>query len=409
MGDCEKMRYKYLILGAGPAGLTMANRLMQNGETSICVLEKERIAGGLCRSKIVDDAPLDIGGGHFLDTKHPDVNEFLFQYMPKAEWKEFDRDSRILLDGKEIGYPIESNIWQLEIEEQVDYLKSIAQAGCNIGEPIPVLFCDWINWKLGKKIAEKYMIPYNTKMFGENLGELGTYWLDKLPNVSFEQVVLSCLKRKAYGTQPGHVRFLYPIKYGYGELWARMADTIHEHIRYESQIISIDFDNRRVRTSMGEEYEGEYIITTIPWTSIETYRGVPDHIIDSISKLKHSSVEIRYFEDKIETKAHWLYVPDTDIPYHRILVRSNFSEGKGYWTETNSSRIESFDKEEKLYSHINEYAYPMNTINKPRIMEDILGFAKNHGIIGLGRWGEWQHYNSDVTVKKAIELADTMV
>lgn len=27
------------------------------------------------------------------------------------------------------------------------------------------------------------MLPYNKKMFGDELNELGTYWLEKLPNV----------------------------------------------------------------------------------------------------------------------------------------------------------------------------------------------------------------------------------
>ena len=45
---------KYLILGAGPAGLTLANKLKQMGITDFCVLEKEKTAGGLCRSADVD-------------------------------------------------------------------------------------------------------------------------------------------------------------------------------------------------------------------------------------------------------------------------------------------------------------------------------------------------------------------
>ena len=36
------MKMKYLILGAGPSGLTLANRLKQMGETSFFVLEKEK-------------------------------------------------------------------------------------------------------------------------------------------------------------------------------------------------------------------------------------------------------------------------------------------------------------------------------------------------------------------------------
>ena len=42
----------------------------------------------------------------------------------------------------------------------------------------------------------------------------------------------SCLTKKAYGTQPGHTQFYYPKKYGYGELWLRMADSIKGQIEY---------------------------------------------------------------------------------------------------------------------------------------------------------------------------------
>lgn len=57
---------KYLILGAGPAGLAFANKLKKNGKTDFLVLEKEIEAGGLCRSAMVDDFPFDIGGGAFF-------------------------------------------------------------------------------------------------------------------------------------------------------------------------------------------------------------------------------------------------------------------------------------------------------------------------------------------------------
>ena len=198
---------KYLILGAGPAGLTIGNRLRQKGVTDFLILEKNSEAGGLCRSIEVDGAPFDIGGGHFLDVRRPKVNEFLFEFMPKEEWNEFVRDSRIEMNGRMINHPIEANIWQMEIEDQVNYLKSIALAGCNTGKTMPLDFVSWIYWKLGDRIADDYMIPYNQKMFGQDLNELGTYWLSKLPNVSFEETLLSCLTKKAYGEQPGHTRF----------------------------------------------------------------------------------------------------------------------------------------------------------------------------------------------------------
>ena len=41
-------------------------------------------------------------------------------------------------------------------------------------------------------------------------------------------------------------------------------------------------------------------------------------------------------------------------------------------------------------------------------MERLLSFMREKGIYGLGRWGEWQHYNSDVVVDRAMALADSL-
>ncbi|MBR6487143.1 MAG: FAD-dependent oxidoreductase [Lachnospiraceae bacterium] len=395
---------KYLILGAGPAGLTFANRLLQNGIDDFLVIEKENEAGGLCRSREVDGSPLDTGGGHFLDVKNPIVLDFLFEFMPKEMWDEYERDSRIVVNGNTINSPIEANIWQLSLKDQVEYLKSIAIAGCNLGTEMPEKFVDWIYWKLGNKIAEDYMIPYNRKMFGENLDELGTYWLNKLPNVSFEETLISCLEKKAYGTQPGHARFLYPKKYGYGELWLRLAEKLGDRIRYNVSVEKLDLDTLTVN----DTYTAENIVTTIPWSDIKEIKGVDRETQEDIGKLKHSSTVIEYTDEKLDTKAHWIYYPDPNLSYHRILVRHNFCPGsKGYWTETNLSRFDEKGKDENYY-FINKYAYPLNTVGKQEIMKKLLNKAAEKKVYGLGRWGEWQHYNSDVVVALGIELADKL-
>lgn len=395
---------KYLILGAGPAGLTFANRLLQNGIDDFLVLEKEDEAGGLCRSKEVGGAPLDIGGGHFLDVRNPEVLDFLFPFMDEALWDKYERDSRIVVNGNTINSPIEANIWQMKLEDQVKYLKSIAVAGCNIDKPIPERFVDWIYWKLGDKIARDYMIPYNQKMFGEDLDELGTYWLDKLPSVSFEETLISCLEKKAYGTQPGHAQFYYPREYGYGELWLRLADALGDRIVYNSPVKKLDMEGRKVN----DDYSADFIINTVPLTGIDEIKGMEDKLLEDLRKLKHSSVVVEYVDENLNTKAHWIYYPDPELSYHRILVRHNFCPGsKGYWTETNLNRFDRNSKFENNY-YINEYAYPLNTIGKNEIMQKLLSYMVEKSIFGLGRWGEWQHYNSDVVVARALKLADKM-
>lgn len=406
----------YLILGAGPAGLSFANMLKKlRPDKTIMVLEKEETAGGLCRSKDVDGSALDIAGGHFLDVRRPKVNEFLFEFMPEDEWNIFDRDSRIDMGTYEIGHPFEANIWQMPQDEQVKFLKSIAVAGCNLETPMPEKFTEWIVWKLGQKVADAYMLPYNSKMFGGALEELGTYWLNKLPNVSFEDTLLSCLNRKPYGTQPGHAQFYYPKKYGYGELWLRMAKALGDQIEYRKTVSEINVTERTVKCSDGTEYHGTRIVTTIPWNSIGTIVNCDSKIKDSIKELKHTGTEIRYVPENLDTKAHWIYVPDENVSYHRILVRHNFCAGsKGYWVETNLNRLSIAAKENVItsdseqYAYANEYTYPLNTINKPEVMRNLLDYMRGFEIYGLGRWGEHEHYNSDLTVELGMKLATTL-
>lgn len=398
---------KWLVLGAGPAGIAFANCLKDAGVNDFIVLEAKEEAGGLCRTKIVDGAPLDIGGGHFLDVRRPHVCDFIFRFMPKKEWVLYERDSRIALGNELIGHPLEANIWQLTPDMQVEYLKSIATAGSNLGKAVPEKFVDWIYWKLGGRIANDYMLPYNRKLFGDDLDILGTYWLEKLPNVSFEETLLSCLNRKPYGTQPGHAQFYYPREYGYGEVWLRMADAIRGHIEYHATVTSIDAVNRVITTISGKEYQAERVITTIPWKSFELIGLEQLSVNVDVEELRHTGVEVSYYSENQESEAQWIYVPNENISYHRILSRKTFCPGsRGYWTETNLTRAEGKNKE---HVYRNEYAYPLNTLEKPNIMKNLLSAMKKKQIYGLGRWGEHEHYNSDVVVERAMHLAEILL
>ncbi len=395
---------RYLIIGAGPSGLTFANRLLQWGETDFIVLEQEEVPGGLCRSALVEGSPLDIGGGHFLDVRRPAVLDFVFGFMPQEEWGTYDRISKISIHGQMIGSPIESYIWQLEEKLQAAYLKDIAAAGCNTGENPPERFVDWIYWKLGRRIAEDYMLPYNRKMFGENLDQLGTYWLEKLPNVSYEDTLQSCREKRFCGSQPGHAQFFYPKHTGYGEVWRRMAERLGAKLKLGEAITRLDCQSR---TANGN-YTADVIVNTAPWTSFEHIEGLSEAGRAVVDSLRHSAVVIDYFSGQMPTDAQWIYYPDAELAYHRILVRHNFCPGStGYWTETNATR--ALPLADSQFRHINPYAYPLNTIGKNEHIQTLLRELAAQSVIGLGRWGEWQHDNSDVVVSKALALADSLM
>lgn len=395
--------YRYLILGGGPSGLTLAHSLEHAGtpRNEILVIEKQSRAGGLCRSEIVDGAPIDVGGGHFLDVKRKEVLDFLFQFMPRDEWDLYDRVSKIRIRGREVDHPLEANLWQFPSEVQADYLESIAQAGCVRGEVAPESFAAWISWKLGDRIAQEYMLPYNRKIWSMDPDLLGTYWLYKLPNVSFRETLLSCLEGKPMGSLPAHGTFLYPKKFGYGEVWRRMGEALGDSLVTNCAVEHIDLGTRTVNG----RWRAQTIVSTIPWTLWKQYCELPKEVLGAIESLKNASIDVDYHPENLNSPAHWIYEPDELIQYHRLLLRSNFVPGAhGYWTETNASRSAPADGER----FHNEFAYPINTLGKPEAVDKIIAWGRTKGIVGLGRWGRWEHMNSDIAVAEALQMASEL-
>jgi len=397
-----KERIKYLILGAGPSGLAFAHTLMAGGEDSFLVLEKESLPGGLCRSLDVDGAPLDIGGGHFLDVRNVEVLGFLFRFMPEGEWSRHTRVARIRLHGVEVDHPLEANLWQLPVAVQADYLESIARAGCVRAEPMPEGFADWCRWKFGDRIADDYMLPYNRKIWRLPLDQLGTYWLYKLPDVSFRETLLSCLQRRMHGALPAHGEFLYPKRHGYGEVWRRMGDALGDRLRLGTPVRGIDLAARTVN----DEFRAEVIVNSIPWTVWADLGALPPDIAAATGRLVNVPIDVDYQPEEAGSPAHWIYEPDEAVSYHRILARPNFVPGaRGHWTETNA-RV---SPPATGFRHRNEFAYPVNTLGKPALVGRIHGWAQENAIVPIGRWGHWEHMNSDVAVARGIEDAGTLI
>lgn len=318
--------------------------------------------------------------------------------MPRKEWQEYKRVSKIRIRGVEIDYPIEANLWQLPLNDQIDFLESIAQAGCIQGSAMPQTFKKWILWKLGKLIAEEYMLPYNRKIWSINLNKLGTYWLYKLPDVSFRDTLQSCLGRRPIGSLPAHENFLYPKKYGYGEIWKRMGKALGDHLLTSTPVSSIDIKDKVINGI----FKTEKIITTIPWTQWLNISHLPESMTKSIKKLNYVSIDVDYKPETLSGNAQWIYDPDEKHTYHRIVCRHNFcKESRGYWTETNATRYRA----QEGWRYRNQYAYPVNTKDKPSSIAEILKWAEKHKIIGVGRWGTWEHMNSDVAVSLGIQAA----
>ena len=320
--------------------------------------------------------------------------------MPREEWNEHKRVSKIRLRGVELDHPLEGNLWQLPVADQIDFLESIAKAGVLRGEPQPEAFADWITWKLGDCIAREYMLPYNRKIWSMDPNALGTYWLYKLPDVSFRETLQSCLEHRMFGALPAHGTFLYPKEHGYGEVWRRMGEALGDQLHLGEKFTSVDPATRTVNG----RYQADCIVNSIPWTAWTEAGPIPDDVRAAIGRLVQVPIDVDYVADTLSTDSHWTYDPDETKSFHRLLLRSNFCPGsKGYWTETNTARSPALVP--GAFRHTNEYAYPVNTLDKPQAVETVKQWAAGQGIYALGRWGQWEHMNSDVATSLAISAA----
>jgi hypothetical protein len=150
------------------------------------------------------------------------------------------------------------------------------------------------------------------------------------------------------------------------------------------------------------EYRYKRLVTTIPWPLWREWGSLPAEIDEAVAELVHTSVDVDYFPENVSTKSHWTYEPSEEVSYHRLLFRHNFCAGsRGYWTETNVRRAGAVAG----FRHRNEYAYPVNTLRKPAAVDRLTRWAASSDIHPIGRWGTWEHMNSDVAVDLALDAA----
>ena len=404
------MKVKYLIIGAGMTGCAMARLLQMQGEEDVILLEAETEPGGLCRTKQIGRHILDTGGGHFLCTRFPEVYEFIFSHIPRSEFHHFQRVSKIEVEGELIDYPIEFNLWQLTPERGKAYLESCLRAGELEGRPEPSSFEEWIRWKLGDRIAERYMLPYNRKIWGVAPGEMDIDWLSKLPRVDEEAIVASWNSRHSdRARMPSHGTFYYPKEGGFQRIFDSISATVLNKIWLSRPVRQLEYTGDFWRVN--DEIEAEIVVNTAPWEKIDlAMTGSKQDLQKSIQKLKCSSLVVSLYEEDYDHDWHWSYVPDEAIHFHREFFIHNFaphSATNGVFRETNLQRWTAGRGE--IVSHSNVAAYPIPLRGHAAAVRTVLDSYAEKKFFGVGRWGQHSYFNSDVCIREAMSLTKKLL
>lgn len=406
--------YEYVIIGAGITGLTLCKKFREAGISNILVLEAEDRVGGLCKTEEIDGHQLDIGGGHFFHTKHPEIFEYVFSHLAKSEFHYYKRVSKIALGEATIDYPIESNVWQLPLEEQIKYLISIIRNGESQNKPEPRNYEEWVRWKLGDMICDSYMIPYNEKLWGVKLNQMDCDWLYKIPQVNVEEVIRYSLEKHADVNKfPAHIHFYYPVKGGFQKIVDALAEDERKYIQLNTRVIDLEYRDKR--WIVNKEFEAKHVVNTVPWNSLYKALREPTELSSDFAKIQYNRLMISLYEKPYNHNWHWRYVPDIQKTYHREFFIHNFatdSKKNGVYLESNLDRYRNhlLEYDGKLIFEIEtDAAYPIPVIGHKNAIKHILEYYEPKGLYGVGRWGQHQYQNADVAMFEAIKFVEKQI
>jgi protoporphyrinogen oxidase len=423
------------ILGGGLTGLTLGSLLPGS-----IVLEKEDTPGGLCRSLIDSGYTFDFGGSHIIFSNKDERLQFMLSVLEDDLVKN-RRNTKIYYKGRFVKYPFENGLHDLPLEENfeclLDFLK-LRLEKTNGQNPEPSNLRDWFIRKFGRAIAEKYLLPYNEKIWRLKPEEMGTEWVSRIPDPPLEDIIRSSLGLETEG-YVHQLEFYYPLKGGIQCLTDTLAGRCGSiKSGFEVERVSRTPDGFDV-SGNGESYDFETLISTIPLTTLaKVYEGTPSDVVEAAEGLRFNSlvtVMLGIDHPKINDFS-WVYFPRReDGIFYRASFPSNYSsettpDGKSSvmteitcfrndetWTMSDVELVDSvvsslhknglIDRERVEFSRVmrSDHAYVVYDLDYQGNVSKLRKFFSGEGIELCGRFGEFEYLNMDACMERARQLA----
>ncbi|BCJ93392.1 O-antigen synthesis protein WbyH [Anaerocolumna cellulosilytica] len=411
---------KVAVLGAGVSGITIAKKLVEKN-IDVVVYEKCSEAGGLAKTRITDNYVYDLHGGHIFNSKHKEIVDWVFSFLPKEQWQYSVRNAKIYFNGRYVSYPFELSLSELESEDATNciYDFMMSQQGDE-----PDNFHDWLIWNFGQAIAEYYMIPYNAKIWSYSLKEMETRWMQgKMPLPEKKDIIRSLLLKDPKERKMPHSTYYYPLNGGIQTMINALTKGLD--IKLNTPVIKIE--NLNGKWLINGEGNYDRVISTLPLPILSDTIELPNKVISAIRDLKYNSLTTMLYKCP-ETDLSWLYIPSSDYKSHRVCYQGAFSTyacptGCSAAIEVIGNKFEvKQDILEKqsiipaqlgLYDLIDteyaEFAYVIHDKNyrkNTNIIKDYFNAIDNFDL--LGRFATWNYNNMDICMLDAFKLAENI-
>ncbi len=360
---------RYIVIGAGPAGLTAAKSLLAKGCRNVLVIEQDDVAGGISKTVCHNGNRIDLGGHRFF-SKSDEVMQWWQSVLPvEQEDKPSDEEaflvrhrlSRILYERKFFAYPVTlsmDTLSKLGGRRLVKIALSYALARLHPVQPEKSLEDFFIN-RFGRELYQTFFRDYTQKVWGLPCSELSADWgAQRVKGLSVTAVLAHAIKSIGKSLRKGTggiaqkdvetsliAYFLYP-KHGPGSLWEGVAQDVQRMggtILYKSRVTGLDYADGRIKSVAvaptdsrdgAEEtgHDADVVISSMPLRELVAgLRGsVPADVLDVARGLVYRDfmtvgLVLRRNGRLADLKDNWIYVQEPDVHMGRIQIFNNWS------------------------------------------------------------------------------------
>lgn len=367
---------KFIVAGSGFFGSVLAERIANELDESVLVVEKRGHIGGNCFS--LDDTETGIHyhlyGTHIFHTSNERVwnyinrftffNSYYHQVLTTHKGKVFQMP--INLETINTFYNVHLKPFEVDEFLQQEIKKTNIKEPKNFEEKAISL--------IGKPLYEAFIKGYTLKQWQKNPKEMPESVLKRLPF------------RKNYNESYYYSRWQGIPLNGYSEIFRKMLKSKKIDVK-----LNIDFFQ---------------IKDLIPKDAMVIYSGPIDRFFEyKFGKLEYRTLrfekEIMPYDDYQGTSV--MNYADTDVPYTRIHEPRHLHPER-----------EDYPKDRTLiireYSRMDDGTNPFYPINDDRNQKLILKYrseaAKLANTIISGRLGEYKYFDMHDTINHALEVFD---
>ncbi len=276
-----------IVLGAGITGLTIGI------VSGLSVYEASSTPGGICMSYHVDGYRFEKGGGHWIFGGGEGLS-FIERY---AEMGRYQRIAGIYFPDQNtiVPYPIQAH------KDKVPEVRVTKDYHCP-----PDGMGAWMLDSFGADLCNAFFFPFNDK-YTDGL------WR----HIAMQDTYKAPTAKSGYTGY--NAVFSYPVD-GLDTMILAMEQDCD--VRYNKKVVAIYVDKKIVLFSDGTVIGYDNLYSTIPLNQMmlmtELSVGVRPDPHTPVSVLNIGGIKGARCPD-----AHWLYIAQPDIPFHRVGIYSN--------------------------------------------------------------------------------------